>query len=148
LKKSWRIWKNEYLLSCIFLTVNCKLWNFVNGVNKMNISIIGTGYVGLVTGTCLADFFIAVGAPRQVSPSLRATEGRAAIPPSVIAREWNDRSNLNLHQNLLILTSSPTPNSFVKAKAVYDFTHPDKIEYFDPLVKKMLSTNSLGCCIF
>jgi len=72
----------------------------------VNISIIGTGYVGLVTGTCLADFglqvicvdqdetkisllnkeskviFIAVGTPLQVPPSLRATEGSAAIPPS------------------------------------------------------------------
>jgi UDPglucose 6-dehydrogenase len=99
----------------------------------MNISIIGTGYVGLVTGTCLADFglqvtcvdqdetkisllnkeskviFIAVGTPShddgsanlvqieevakqialsinnyQVPPSLRVTEGSAAIPSSVI----------------------------------------------------------------
>ena len=48
----------------------------------MNISIIGTGYVGLVTGTCLADFGIAVGTTRQVPLSLRATEGSAAIPPS------------------------------------------------------------------
>jgi UDPglucose 6-dehydrogenase len=28
----------------------------MNGVNKMKICIIGTGYVGLVTGTCLSDF--------------------------------------------------------------------------------------------
>jgi hypothetical protein len=98
----------------------------------VNISIIGTGYVGLVTGTCLADFGIAVGIPRQVPPSLRATEqtlslrateGNAAIPPSVIptslsvipaclphrqaeagihssviAREQSDRSNPNLNR--------------------------------------------------
>ena len=57
----------------------------------MNISIIGTGYVGLVTGTCLADFSagrltFTTDLENQVSPSLRATEGSAAIPPSVIAR--------------------------------------------------------------
>jgi UDPglucose 6-dehydrogenase len=33
---------------------------FVNGVNKMKISIIGSGYVGLVTDTCLADFGLQV----------------------------------------------------------------------------------------
>ena len=170
----------------------------------MNISIIGTGYVGLVTGTCLADFglnvicvdqdknkidilnsggipiyepnleplikknvsagrltfttdlgkavkeskviFIAVGTPpnndgsanlaqieeaaqqialsinnykvivikstvpvgttrkikeiinKHQTPSLRATEGSAAIPSSVIAREQSDRSNPNLNR--------------------------------------------------
>jgi len=88
----------------------------------VNISIIGSGYVGLVTGTCLADFGLSVtcvdqdetkisllnsgGVPiyepnlaplieknisagrltfttdLQVPPSLRATEGSAAIPPS------------------------------------------------------------------
>ena len=141
----------------------------------MNISIIGTGYVGLVTGTCLADFglsvtcvdqdetkisllnkeskviFIAVGTPRQVPPSLRATEGSAAIPPSVIAREQSDRSNPNLNRRTGVSPVYPIPFDLVsnpeflrEGSAVYDFTHPDKIECFDPLAmensRKVLPT--------
>jgi hypothetical protein len=96
--------KLKIVTSCIFfilyflLTVTCKLGNFVNGVNKMNISIISTGYVGLVTGSCLVDLGLSVGTPRQVPPSLRATEGSAAIPPPVFAREQSDRSNPNLNR--------------------------------------------------
>ena len=32
----------------------------MNGVNKMKISIIGSGYVGLVTGTCLSNLGLQV----------------------------------------------------------------------------------------
>ncbi len=105
----------------------------------MNISIIGTGYVGLVTGTCLAGFFIAVGTPsnddgsvNQVSPSLRATEESAAIPTYVIARssssvipakagihsyviarEQSDRSNLNLNRRTGVSPVYPIPFDLV-----------------------------------
>lgn len=48
----------------------------MNGMNKMNISIIGTGYVGLVTGTCLVDFFIVVGTPSNDDGSANQ------VPPS------------------------------------------------------------------
>jgi UDP-glucose 6-dehydrogenase len=102
----------------------------------VNISIIGTGYVGLVTGSCLADFFIAVGTPsnddgsaNQVPPSLRATEGSAAIP-----------SNPNLNRRTGVSPVYPIPFDLFsnpeflrEGSAVYDFTHPDKIECFDPL---------------
>ena len=198
----------------------------------MNISIIGTGYVGLVTGTCLADFglsvtcvdqdetkisllnsggvpiyepnlaplikknvsagrltfttdlekavkeskviFIAVGTPsnddgsanlvqieevaKQIALSinnykvivikstvpvgatrkikeiinkyqtlsLRATEGSAAIPPSVIARSGATKQSQSLSKSLdFDLVSNP---EFLReGSAVYDFTHPDKI---------------------
>ena len=217
----------------------------------MKICIIGTGYVGLVTGTCLADFglqitcvdqdeqkinmlnygdvpiyepnlaplieknisagrltfttdlekavkqskviFIAVGTPsnhdgaadlKQIEKvaqqiayhlndykvivnkstvpigtatkikeiinkyqtlSLRATEGSAAIPssvipakagihPSVIARERSDRSNPNLNRRTGVSPIFPIPFDVVsnheflrEGSAVYDFTHPDKI---------------------
>jgi len=216
----------------------------------MQIAIIGTGYVGLVTGTCLADFglqvtcvdqdetkisllnsggvpiyepnlealikknvsagrltfttdleqavkqskviFIAVGTPsnddgsanlkqiekvaQQIAAfineykvivnatkikeiiskyqtlSLRATEGSAAIPssiipdpssvipakagihPSVIAREQGDRSNPNPNRRTGVSPVYPIPFDIVsnpeflrEGSAVHDFTHPDKI---------------------
>ena len=206
----------------------------------MKVTIIGTGYVGLVTGTCLADFglsvtcvdqddtkinllnsggvpiyepnletlikknvsagrltfttdlkkavkeskviFIAVGTPpnhdgsanlkqieevaQQIAASLneykvivnkstvpigtatkikeiinkyqtlslRATEGSAAIPPSIIAREQSDRSNPNLNRRTGVLPVYPIPFDVVsnpeflrEGSAVQDFTHPDKI---------------------
>jgi len=206
----------------------------------MKIAILGTGYVGLVTGTCLSDFgldvicvdkdnkkieclnsgkvpiyepnlealikknisadrliftadlgkavkeskviFIAVGTPpnhdgsanlkqieevaQQIAASLneykvivnkstvpigtatkikeiinkyqtlslRATEGSAAIPPSIIAREQSDRSNPNLNRRTGVLPVYPIPFDVVsnpeflrEGSAVQDFTHPDKI---------------------
>src|SRR3970040_1771117 len=36
------------------------LFNNNGGSSKMNICVIGTGYVGLVTGTCFADFGVSV----------------------------------------------------------------------------------------
>jgi len=57
----------------------------------VKISIIGTGYIGLVTGTCLADL------TSSSSPSPLRGEGRVRVKySSVITREQSDRSNPNL----------------------------------------------------
>ena len=117
----------------------------------MNISIIGTGYVGLVTGTCLADFSagrltFTTDLEKQVPPSLRATEGSAVIPPSVIPAS-SSPSPLRGEGRVRVkypfdLVSNP---EFLReGSSVYDFTHPDKIECFDPLAmensRKVLPT--------
>jgi UDP-glucose 6-dehydrogenase len=146
----------------------------------MQITIIGTGYVGLVTGTCLADFGLQVtcidqdeqklnmlnsgGVPiyepnlaplieknisagrltfttdLQVPLSLRATEGSAVIPsssPSPLRGEGRVRVKYPFD-----LVSNP--EFFREGSAVYDFTHLDKIECFDPLAmennRKVLPT--------
>jgi UDPglucose 6-dehydrogenase len=155
----------------------------------MNISIIGTGYVGLVTGTCLADFglsvtcvdqdetkisllnkeskviFIAVGTPsnndgsanlvqieevaKQIALSInnyKVIVIKSTVPvgttrkineiinktQSVIARsEATKQSQPSSKSFYFDLVSNP---EFLReGSAVYDFTHPDKIEYFDPL---------------
>ena len=197
----------------------------------MNISIIGTGYVGLVTGTCLADFglsvtcvdqdetkisllnsggvpiyepnlaplikknisagrltfttnfekavkeskviFIAVGTPsnddgsanlvqieevaKQIALSInnyKVIVIKSTVPvgtarkikeiinqnQSVIAREQSDRSNPNLNRRTGVSPVYSIPFDLVsnpeflrEGSAVYDFTHTDKIECFDPL---------------
>ena len=124
----------------------------------MNISIIGTGYVGLVTSTCLADFSagrltFTTDLENQVSPSLRATEGSAAIPssviptptyvipdpssvipakagihPSVIAREQSDRSNPNLNRRKGV---SPVYNVIARSEATKQSQAPLQSIPFD-----------------
>jgi len=149
----------------------------------MKICILGTGYVGLVTGTCLSDFglevicvdkdsekikglnngkipiyepnlealikknvsagrltftndlenavkyskviFIAVGTPsnndgsanlkqvEKVAQQIATSMNGESIPLSL--RGAKRRGNLNLPQNLLTSTSSPTPNSSGRA---------------------------------
>jgi UDP-glucose 6-dehydrogenase len=197
----------------------------------VNISIIGTGYVGLVTGSCLADFglsvtcvdqdetkisllnsggvpiyepnlaplikknvtagrltfttdlekavkeskviFITVGTPSNDDGSANLVQIeevaqeialfinnykviviKSTVPvgtarkikeiinqnQSVIAREQSDRSNPNLNRRTGVSPVYPIPFDLVsnpeflrEGSAVYDFTHPDKIECFDPL---------------
>jgi UDP-glucose 6-dehydrogenase len=158
------------------------LWHNFRSLNynerwykKLKIAIIGTVYVGLVTGTCLADFGLQItcvdqdetkisllnsgGVPiyepnlaplikknvsagrltfttdLQVPPSLRATEGSAAIPSSVIARSEATKQPQSQSKSFdFDLVSNP---EFLReGSTVYDFTHPDKIECFDPLAMK------------
>ena len=188
----------------------------------MNISIIGTGYVGLVTGTCLADFGLSVTCVDQDETKISLLNKESKVIFIAVGTPSNDDGSANLVQieevakqialfinnyKVIVIKSTvpvgttrkieeiinenqpdfvipaeagiypsghcegvkrpkqshPSPSrgeSRVRVKypfdlvsnpeflregsAVYDFTHPDKIECFDPLAmensRKVLPT--------
>jgi len=95
----------------------------------MNISIIGTGYVGLVTGTCLADFGLSVTCVDQDETKISLLNKESKVIFITVGTPFDLVSN---------------PEFLREGSAVYDFTHPDKIECLDPMAmentRKILPT--------
>ena len=112
----------------------------------MNISIIGTGYVGLVTGTCLADFGLSVTCVDQDETKISFLNKESKVIFITVGTPSNDDGSVNLVQieevakQIALSTPSPlrgkggvrvkypfdvvsNPEFLREGSAVYDFTY-------------------------
>jgi len=82
----------------------------------MKICIIGTGYVGLVTGTCLSDFGLEVTCVDKDSGKIKGlNSGKVPI--------YEPNLEALIKKNVL---ASRLTLFLCEGSAVHDFTHPDK----------------------